>query len=122
MPMIKSGQAVPLFSWGTLDKNGNLARDPNFPELPHFEEAYEIAFGKKPSGIEWDAMRAMIKGTNEKDKADRAAYEAIVKAGGYDAQQAAMDEPEAYDDEAREMLTWFGGEVARRQLKVVGAK
>ncbi len=60
MPMVKSGQAVPLFSWGTLDKNGNLARDPNFPELPHFEEAYEMAFGKKPSGIEWDAMRAFL--------------------------------------------------------------
>jgi tripartite-type tricarboxylate transporter receptor subunit TctC len=60
MPMVKSGQAVPLFSWGTLDKNGKLARDPNFPDLPHFEEAYEIAFGKKPSGVEWEAMRAFL--------------------------------------------------------------
>lgn len=60
MPLIKSGDAVPLFSWGVLDKNGNLARDPNFPELPHFEEAYEIVFGKKPTGIEWEAMRAFL--------------------------------------------------------------
>jgi tripartite-type tricarboxylate transporter receptor subunit TctC len=60
MPMVKSGQAVPLFSWGTLDKNGKLARDPNFPDLPHFEEAYEIAFGKKPAGVEWEAMRAFL--------------------------------------------------------------
>lgn len=57
---------------------------------------------------------------DEQDKEDRKLFERIVKTGGYDAQQAAMDEPEAYDDEAREMLEWFGTEVARRQLKVVG--
>jgi tripartite-type tricarboxylate transporter receptor subunit TctC len=60
MPLIKNGEAIPLFSWGTLDKDGKLARDPNFPDLPHFEEAYEIVFGKKPSGLEWDAMRAFL--------------------------------------------------------------
>ncbi len=59
-PMVKKGEAVALFSWGVLDKNGNLARDPNFPDLPHFEEAYETVFGKKPSGIEWEAMRAFL--------------------------------------------------------------
>lgn len=60
MPIIKSGAGIPLFSWGVLDANGNLARDQNFPELPHFEEAYEIVHGKKPSGIEWDAFRAFL--------------------------------------------------------------
>ena len=60
MPLVKKGEAVPLFSWGILDANGNLARDPNFPDLPHFEEAYEIVHGKKPSGVEWDAMRAFL--------------------------------------------------------------
>jgi tripartite-type tricarboxylate transporter receptor subunit TctC len=59
-PMVKKGEAVALFSWGILDKSGKLARDPNFPDLPHFEEAYEIALGKKPSGIEWEAMRAFL--------------------------------------------------------------
>jgi tripartite-type tricarboxylate transporter receptor subunit TctC len=59
-PLVKSGQAVALFSWGVLDDAGNLARDPNFPDLPHFEEAYEIVHGKKPSGIEWEAMRAFL--------------------------------------------------------------
>ncbi|MDO9441562.1 MAG: tripartite tricarboxylate transporter substrate-binding protein [Beijerinckiaceae bacterium] len=60
MPIIKSGAGIPLFSWGVLDANGNLTRDQNFPELPHFEEAYEIVFGKKPSGIEWEAFRAFL--------------------------------------------------------------
>ncbi|MFN3888762.1 MAG: Bug family tripartite tricarboxylate transporter substrate binding protein [Beijerinckiaceae bacterium] len=59
-PLVKNGQAVALFSWGVLDKAGKLARDPNFPDLPHFEEAYEIVHGKKPSGIEWEAMRAFL--------------------------------------------------------------
>lgn len=60
LPLVKKGEAVALFSWGVLDANGNLARDPNFPELPHFEEAYQIVHGKKPSGVEWDAMRAFL--------------------------------------------------------------
>lgn len=60
LPLVKKGEAVALFSWGVLDADGNLARDPNFPELPHFEEAYQIVHGKKPSGVEWDAMRAFL--------------------------------------------------------------
>ncbi|MFQ5852911.1 MAG: tricarboxylate transporter [Candidatus Binatia bacterium] len=59
-PLIKEGKAVPLFSWGQLDKNGNLVRDPVAPELPHFAEAYEIIHGKKPSGPAYDAWRAVF--------------------------------------------------------------
>jgi tripartite-type tricarboxylate transporter receptor subunit TctC len=59
-PLVKNGEAIPLFSWGVLDNNGKLARDPNFPDMPHIEEAYEIVHGKKPSGIEWDAFLAFL--------------------------------------------------------------
>jgi hypothetical protein len=58
--LVTEGRATPLFSWGVLDKNGQLARDPNFPDLPHIGEAYEIVHGKKPSGIEWDAFMAFL--------------------------------------------------------------
>ena len=58
--LVKKGEAVPLFSWGVLNDKGELARDPNFPDMPHFEEAYEIVHGKKPSGIEWEATRAFL--------------------------------------------------------------
>lgn len=58
--LVKKGEAVALFSWGVLDEKGNLVRDPNFKDLPHFEEAYEIVHGKKPSGIEWEAMKAFL--------------------------------------------------------------
>lgn len=60
LPMVESGKAVPLFSWGVLDSKGNLARDPAFPDLPHFAEAYQIATGKPPSGNEWEATRAFL--------------------------------------------------------------
>ena len=49
-----------MFSWGVLDKNGALARDPNFPDMPHIGEAYEIVYSRKPSGIEWDAFVAFL--------------------------------------------------------------
>jgi tripartite-type tricarboxylate transporter receptor subunit TctC len=58
--LVKNGEAVPLFSWGTLDAKGDLVRDPNFPDMPHIGEAYEIVHGKKPSGIEWEAFAAFL--------------------------------------------------------------
>ncbi len=58
--LVANGDAVPLFSWGVIDASGNLKRDPNFPNLPHIGEAYEIVHGKKPSGIEWDAFMAFL--------------------------------------------------------------
>jgi tripartite-type tricarboxylate transporter receptor subunit TctC len=60
VPLVKEGKAVPLFSWGAIDEDGKLVRDPTFPDLPHFEEAYEIVHGKKPSGIEWEATKAFL--------------------------------------------------------------
>jgi tripartite-type tricarboxylate transporter receptor subunit TctC len=59
-PLIKNGAAVPLFSWGVLGADGRISRDPNFPDLPSVEEAYEIVRGQKPSGLEWDAFRAFL--------------------------------------------------------------
>jgi hypothetical protein len=60
VPLIEEGAAVPLFSWGTLDDNGRLVRDPTFPELPHFGEAYEIIHGRPPSGIGWTSWLAFF--------------------------------------------------------------
>ena len=60
LPMVEAGKAVPLFSWGVLDANGNLTRDPAFPDLPHFEEAYQMVTGKTPSGKEWEATKAFL--------------------------------------------------------------
>lgn len=59
-PLVDLGQAVPLFSWGVLDDAGNLMRDPTFPDLPHFAEAYETLTGAKPSGPDYDAYFAFF--------------------------------------------------------------
>jgi len=55
VPLIEQGDAVPLFSWGALNDAGELVRDPTFPELPHYGEAYELVHGRPPSGLSWDA-------------------------------------------------------------------
>ena len=45
-PLVKEGSALPIMSWGALDDKGNLVRDPNFPDLPHFAEVYEQVHGR----------------------------------------------------------------------------
>jgi tripartite-type tricarboxylate transporter receptor subunit TctC len=60
VPLVKAGKAVPLFTWGVLNDKGEFARDPTFPELPHFAEAYEMAHGKKPSGTAYEAYKAFV--------------------------------------------------------------
>ncbi len=59
-PLVKDGTAIPIMSWGALDNKGNLVRDPNFPELPHFAEVYEMVKGMKPSGPSFDAWKAFF--------------------------------------------------------------
>lgn len=59
-PDVDANKAVALFSWGSLNASGNLVRDPTFPELPHFAEAYEIMHGKKPSGPAFRAWKTFF--------------------------------------------------------------
>jgi tripartite-type tricarboxylate transporter receptor subunit TctC len=59
-PLVKQGQAVPLMTWGVLDDNGNVVRDPIEPDLPCFPEVYEMVHGKKPSGQAWNAWKAFM--------------------------------------------------------------
>jgi tripartite-type tricarboxylate transporter receptor subunit TctC len=59
--LVKTGKAVPLYSMGITDEKGVLVRDPNVPDLPHFAEAYELMYGKKPSGPGFDAWMSVNK-------------------------------------------------------------
>ncbi|MBD0787275.1 tricarboxylate transporter [Vibrio sp. Y2-5] len=45
LPLVEEGKAVPLFSFGVIDEKGKLQRDPNFPDIPHFGEVYQLAKG-----------------------------------------------------------------------------
>lgn len=58
VPRVRTGDVVPLFSWGVLDAQGNAARDPTFPDIPHFAEAYAMMNGRPPSGLAFDAYTA----------------------------------------------------------------
>lgn len=59
-PLIAQGLATPLFSLGILDSKGDLVRDPAFPDLPTVEEIYIQRFGESPSGVAWDAYKAVL--------------------------------------------------------------
>ncbi len=60
VPLIDEGKVVPIMSWGVLDDDGNLQRDPTFPDLPHFAEVYEMIHGKKPEGTEFKVWKAFF--------------------------------------------------------------
>lgn len=58
VPMVAAGEAVPLMSWGILDDDGEMRRDPTFPDLPIVEEIYEMLHGRPPSGMDYEAYHA----------------------------------------------------------------
>lgn len=59
-PLVNAGKAVPIMSWGALDDDGNLVRDPTFPDLPSFVEVYRTVQGKEPSGPAFAAWKAFF--------------------------------------------------------------
>ncbi|MGH7929309.1 MAG: hypothetical protein ACREQV_16085, partial [Candidatus Binatia bacterium] len=60
VPLIKEGKAIPLMSFGQLDDNGNIIRDPAVPDLPTVPEVYEKIKGKKPSGKFWETYKVFM--------------------------------------------------------------
>lgn len=60
VPLVKAGKAVPMMSWGALDANSNIVRDPTFPNMPTFKEVCEATAGCKTSGDAWEAWKAFF--------------------------------------------------------------
>ena len=60
VPLVKTGEAIPLWSWGILDSAGRLQRDPSFADLPHFGEVYEMIHHKKAEGLAFNAWFATM--------------------------------------------------------------
>lgn len=109
VPLVEAGQAVPLFSWGVLDENGEIVRDPTFPDLPHFVEAYEIMHGEAPSGPEFDAYVAFFTAGFPAQKMvflPKGTDAAIVQAFA-DAIEAMKDDPD-YQANAEAVLGAYG--------------
>lgn len=60
VPLVEQGLAVPAFSYGFLDAEGNVVRDPTFPDIPSFKEVCEATAGCETSGVAWDAWKAFF--------------------------------------------------------------
>jgi hypothetical protein len=60
VPLIEEGRAVPLYSFGMLDENGEVVDDPVFEDLPGMKSAYRICHGRDPGGVEWEVYRAVL--------------------------------------------------------------
>lgn len=58
--LVEEGKAVPMMSWGALDDNGMIVRDPTFPDIPTFKEVCEMTAGCSTSGPAWDAWKAFF--------------------------------------------------------------
>jgi tripartite-type tricarboxylate transporter receptor subunit TctC len=58
--LLADGTAVPLYTLGLVDGNGNPKRDPTWPNVPNYFEAYEAIHGKKPSGAGFEAWLALM--------------------------------------------------------------
>ncbi|SFR15525.1 tricarboxylate transporter [Poseidonocella sedimentorum] len=59
-PLVEQGLAVPIFSWGSLNEDGVIVRDPTFPDLPSFKEVCEATEGCETEGTAWDAWKAFF--------------------------------------------------------------
>ncbi len=59
-PLVEAGTAVPWFSFGALDADGNIVRDPTFPDMPTFKEVCEATDGCETSGEQLDAWKAFF--------------------------------------------------------------
>ncbi len=58
--MAKQGKVISLWQISPPAPDGSYPRYPSIMSIPTFEEFYESVKGKKPSGIEYEAMRAMM--------------------------------------------------------------
>ena len=58
--VVEAGTAVPMMSWGALDADGNIVRDPTFPDMPTFKEVCEATPSCETSGESWDAWKAFF--------------------------------------------------------------
>ncbi|MDU8945432.1 tricarboxylate transporter [Ovoidimarina sediminis] len=60
VPMVEEGLAAPMMTWGALDNDGNIVRDPTFPEIPTFKEVCEATPACSTEGDAWEAWKAFF--------------------------------------------------------------
>ena len=60
VPLVEGGLAVPMMTWGALDNDGNIVRDPTFPDIPTFMEVCDATPACSTEGAAWEAWRAFF--------------------------------------------------------------
>jgi hypothetical protein len=60
VPLVEEGKAVPMMNWGSLDADGNIIRDPTFPDMPTFKEVCDATAGCETKGEKWAAWKAFF--------------------------------------------------------------
>lgn len=53
-------KVVPVWSYGVIDANGDLQRDPDLPDVPTFPEFYEAVKGEAPSGAGYELQKSLM--------------------------------------------------------------
>lgn len=57
-PLVDEGKAIPLMTFGVMNRPGQLDRDPLLQDIPTVQEVYQEMFGKEPTGPLWTAYLA----------------------------------------------------------------
>ena len=60
VPLVEDGKAVPMMTWGALDEDGNIVRDPTFPDIRTFKEVCDATEGCETKGERWEAWKAFF--------------------------------------------------------------
>ena len=60
VPLVEEGKAVPMMNWGSLDADGNIIRDPTFPDMLTFKEVCDATAGCETKGEQWEAWKAFF--------------------------------------------------------------
>jgi tripartite-type tricarboxylate transporter receptor subunit TctC len=58
--LIEDGIAVPLYTFGIYNAEGKFVRDPTWPDVPIWQEAYKAIHGKAPSGASYEAYKSLF--------------------------------------------------------------
>jgi putative tricarboxylic transport membrane protein len=56
--LVKTGIVTPLYYHDLISPDGAMRKSPDFPELNSFTEVYTQIFGKAPTGIKYEALKA----------------------------------------------------------------
>jgi tripartite-type tricarboxylate transporter receptor subunit TctC len=56
--MVKTGMVTPLYYHDVIAPDGTMRKSPDYPELSSFTEVYTQIFGKAPSGIKYETLKA----------------------------------------------------------------